>query len=312
VTNPATQPPTAQHRLVRRFIVYLQHERGLADATLEAYGRDMQAFTYFLRSRSVAEPALATRTHVSSFLDNLSSLGLAQSSRARYLATIKHFYRYLVATGVIQADPSESVEVARSRRHLPDVLTATTMIAMLESVQPAIPFGLRNRAMLELMYACGLRVSEVRLLRRRDIATEVGVVRVLGKGSKERLVPVGGVALDWVQRYNTESRPVLLSKVSADDVLFLNHRGRPLSRMGIWNIVNEAAINAHVESHVHPHMFRHSFATHLLEGGADLRAVQDMLGHADIATTQIYTHVDRTYVREVHALFHPRNKVSQG
>ncbi len=308
MTETGTERTTAPNRHVRRFLQYLIHERGLADATREAYERDITTFVTFVESRPTGDVSRVTRSDVSAFLDLLATLGLAQSSRARYLSTVKHFYRYLASSAVVTNNPADAVDVSRSRRHLPDVLRSDQMIALLDSVAPTIPFGLRNRAILEILYACGLRVSEVRMLRRRDIAEDVGVVRVLGKGSKERLVPIGEVALAWIRRYTVEARPSLLGKTSTDDVLFLNHHGRPLSRMGVWNIVNDAARQAQLEIHVHPHMFRHSFATHLLEGGADLRAVQDMLGHADIATTQVYTHVDRSYVSEVHALFHPRNK----
>lgn len=300
--------PSHGSRHVKRFMLYLQHERGLSVATLEAYSRDVNAFESFLSSQGVNDVAMASRQHIMKFLDDLDTLGLMQSSRARYLSSIKHLYRYLHASGVLTSNPTDAIDMPQPRRHLPDVLSADAMMGMLDSVAPTLPYGLRNRALLELMYACGLRVSEVRMLRRRDVVADLGVVRVIGKGSKERMIPVGEVALEWLARYERESRPLLLGTTATDDVLFLNHRGAPLSRMGVWNIVNEAARDAHLAIHVHPHMFRHSFATHLLEGGADLRAVQDMLGHADIATTQIYTHVDRSYVREMHALFHPRSR----
>jgi integrase/recombinase XerD len=167
---------------------------------------------------------------------------------------------------------------------------------------------MRDRAMLETMYACGLRVSETIGLRQRDVLADVELVRVYGKGSKERLVPIGQSALDWIHRYRMEARGRLIRTADTDDMLFLNHRGKGLSRMGLWKIITTAAGTAGLSQHVHPHMFRHSFATHLLEGGADLRAVQEMLGHSDIATTQIYTHVDRAYIKEVHTLFHPRSR----
>jgi integrase/recombinase XerD len=181
------------------------------------------------------------------------------------------------------------------------------MLRILASYDDASAYELRNRAMLETMYACGLRVSELITLRQRDVLSDVEIIRVFGKGSKERIVPIGSEALAWISRYQQLGRGALVKHAQTDDVLFLSSRGSKLSRMSVWNIIQEACVRANITQHVHPHMFRHSFATHLLEGGADLRAVQEMLGHADIATTQIYTHIDRDYVKEVHTLFHPRS-----
>jgi integrase/recombinase XerD len=181
------------------------------------------------------------------------------------------------------------------------------MQRLLDAIDGDEPLQVRDRAMLETMYACGLRVSELITLRQRDLLTDLQVVRVFGKGSKERIVPIGRSALQWIERYRTTVRGhLVVIGVDNDDVLFLSRRGKGLTRMSVWNIIQTASERAGLAQHVHPHMFRHSFATHLLEGGADLRAVQEMLGHADISTTQIYTHIDREYVKEVHTLFHPR------
>jgi integrase/recombinase XerD len=206
------------------------------------------------------------------------------------------------------------MELPFSRRKLPDTLSIADMQRLLDAVAPEGPttvpataFEIRDRTLLETMYACGLRVSEAISLKQRDVLADVELVRVLGKGSKERLVPIGGAALRWIALYQQKARPLLVGRTSTDDVLFLNRRGTGLSRMTVWNIMQSAAARAGLDQHVHPHLFRHSFATHLLEGGADLRVVQEMLGHADIGTTQIYTHLDREYIKEVHTLFHPRS-----
>jgi integrase/recombinase XerD len=222
------------------------------------------------------------------------------------LSAVKHLYRYLVASGASTIDITEAIDLPASRRHLPDAVSVEDMQALLYGIDTSTPYGLRDRAMLETMYACGLRVSEAITLRQRDVMPEMEIVRVFGKGSKERIVPIGASALRWINTYQNTARPTLISSMQNDDVLFLSRRGTALSRMAVWKIIDTAARMANLAHHVHPHMFRHSFATHLLEGGADLRAVQEMLGHADIATTQIYTHIDRSYVKEVHSLFHPR------
>jgi len=180
------------------------------------------------------------------------------------------------------------------------------MDSFLNAFDDSTPSMIRNRALFETMYACGLRVSEVITLRQRDVLVDLEIVRVFGKGSKERLVPIGTSALKWIARYQSIARGSFIQTAETDDILFLNVRGRGLSRMSVWKFIQDGCLRAGIDKHVHPHMFRHSFATHLLEGGADLRAVQEMLGHADIATTQVYTHIDREYVKEVHTLFHPR------
>jgi integrase/recombinase XerD len=242
-----------------------------------------------------------------SFFTTLADAGLGTTSRARYLSSIKHLYRYLLTNGRITADITESMELPRSRRILPDCLSVDEMIRILAAFNDSSAYEVRNRAMLETMYACGLRVSELITLRQRDVLRDVEIIRVFGKGSKERIVPIGSEALAWIAQYQQHGRGALIKHAQTDDVLFLSSRGSKLSRMSVWKIIQEACTRANITQHVHPHMFRHSFATHLLEGGADLRAVQEMLGHADIATTQIYTHIDRDYVKEVHTLFHPRS-----
>lgn len=294
-------------REIKQFLHYISLERGLAENTSSSYGTDLARFGEYLLSREQTSFTQATAADIRSFLALLEKMGMAVSTRARYLYSIRGLYKYLHATGIVPANITETIDLPKIRRTLPHTLSYAEISAILEQPDTTTTDGLRNRAILELLYACGLRVSELCGLRQRDILWEMEVIRVFGKGSKERIVPAGTSALTWVNDYQRTARPLLLKKSSSsNDVLFLNRFGGPLSRMSVWNIVQQAAMAANLAAHVHPHMFRHSFATHLLEGGADLRAVQEMLGHADISTTQIYTHVDREYIREVHRTFHPR------
>ncbi len=307
MTSASSLPPSL-HRDVHHFIQYLRLERGLAETSIAAYAHDVRTFAEFLASKDMTTFATVSLADARQFFIILADAGIAPSSRARYLSSIKHLYRYLVGIGRSTIDITEAIDQPRGGRRLPDALSVEDMTTLLISLDTSTPYGVRDRAMLETMYACGLRVSETIGLRQRDVLADVELVRVYGKGSKERLVPIGQSALDWIHRYRMEARGRLIRTADTDDILFLNHRGKGLSRMGLWKIITTAASTAGLSQHVHPHMFRHSFATHLLEGGADLRAVQEMLGHSDIATTQIYTHVDRAYIKEVHTLFHPRSR----
>ncbi len=299
--------PNRFARELKQFIHYISLERGLADNTSASYGNDLTRFSEFLQSQHLTSFAEADAATIQAFLAHPVVTELAVSTRARYLYAIRGMYKYLHATGAIPANISDGVDLPKVRRSLPHTLSFAEVTAVLEQPDTSTTDGMRNRAMMETLYACGLRVSELCSLRQRDILWDVEVLRIFGKGSKERIVPAGSAALGWIRDYQRLSRPLLLKKSSSsNDVLFLNKLGGPLSRMSVWNIVHQSALAAGLAAHVHPHMFRHSFATHLLEGGADLRAVQEMLGHADISTTQIYTHVDREYIREVHRTFHPR------
>jgi len=299
--------PAAFSRDIKQFVNYLRLEKGLSENTVSAYESDSRRCAEYLSGAGLPSFADAKLSDLRAFFALLANAGLGSTTRGRYLSSLSHLYRFLVATGRSEKNFTEAMELPQKAQRLPDAVSVADMQRILESVDTSTIYGIRNRAILETMYACGLRVSEVTTLRQRDVLDDVDVVRVFGKGSKERLVPIGGEAVRWILRYKTEARAQMLSHADTDDVLFLNHRGRPLSRMSIWNIIRDAAQTAGLTQHVHPHMFRHSFATHLLEGGADLRAVQEMLGHADIATTQIYTHIDREYIKEVHTLFHPRS-----
>jgi integrase/recombinase XerD len=299
--------PTAFERDIRQFTHYARLERGLAATTVEAYRHDVTQYARHLHEAGLSSFSEASLSTVRGFFEHLATLGLSTTSRARYLASVRHLQHFLVGNGRLDRDVTEAIDMPRSRRHLPECLTVGEMVAFLEAFDGSDRYSLRNRAMFETMYACGLRVSETIALRQSDVLRDVELLRVFGKGSKERMVPIGGEARTWIERYQNESRGQLITTADTDDVLFLSSRGRRLSRMAVWKIIQQGAVEAGIERHLHPHLFRHSFATHLIEGGADLRAVQEMLGHADIATTQIYTHIDRDYVKEVHTLFHPRS-----
>ncbi|MES2766480.1 MAG: site-specific tyrosine recombinase XerD [Bacteroidota bacterium] len=288
------------------FATYVSLERGLAKNTLEAYRHDLETFARFLQELNVEKFSSASTKDLTEFLKALEQLGLSATSRARYLSTLRTFYKFLFASGATNTDITETIELPKTERHLPETISIDDVLKMLDQPDANELSGVRDRAMLEVMYACGLRVSELCALKQRDILPDAEIVRIFGKGSKERIVPIGASALQWIATYQKTVRPHFLKKNTTDDILFLNQRGGAFSRMGVWKIVDKYARQAGLNVHVHPHLFRHSFATHLLEGGADLRAVQEMLGHSDISTTQIYTHIDREYIREVHRSFHPR------
>lgn len=299
-------------RETKDFLRYLELERGYSDNTTASYSHDMARFAQFLFSRGAANFSQATEELIIQYLHLLAELGLAPSSRARALYAVRTFYKYLAESTGSGSNPAYLVEMPKSRRTLPDTLSIPQVMAILDACEASDAVGYRDRAILEVLYACGLRVSELCGLRQRDILADHEVIRVFGKGSKERVVPIGADALQCLESYRRTVRPVWAakSKKPTDDIVFLNQRGGPLSRMSVWNIVRHYTAKAELVCEVHPHTFRHSFATHLLEGGADLRAVQEMLGHADISTTQIYTHIDREYIKEVHRSFHPRARRS--
>ncbi len=291
---------------LERFINYIAFERGLSDNTLASYKNDIMRFIEFLIQQNINDFTKSDEKIINSFLVTLFDLGLSNSSRARYLSSIKSFYKFLSYINIIPNDISETIESPKIRRKLPETLSYEEINKIIESPDTNSDKGIRDRAILELLYACGLRVSELITLKSRDFLPEIGIIRVFGKGSKERIVPVGSSAIKWVENYKKNVRPLLVNKIKQTDILFLNKRGTPLTRMAIWKFINFYSNLAGIQKKVHPHIFRHSFATHLIEGGADLRAVQEMLGHSDISTTQIYTHLDRDYIKEVHKTFHPR------
>jgi integrase/recombinase XerD len=291
--------------LLARFADYVALEQGLSPRTQEAYRRDLQRFAEYAEAKGVAAPPDITSRLLREYVYHLKDLGLSPASIRRNVSAVRTYFRFLIGDGLVVRDPSERLETPKRWRTLPDVLTVEEVQQLLAAPTLDDALVFRDRALLELAYGAGLRVSEWIGLGVRDLLLEDGLVRVFGKGSKERLVPIGRSAIGAAAIYLRELRP-RLEKGEGKGALFLNARGRPLTRMGAWKILRGHVERAGITKHVSPHTLRHSFATHLLEGGADLRAVQEMLGHVDIATTQIYTHVDREYLRQVHRSYHPR------
>jgi integrase/recombinase XerD len=290
---------------LERFADFLAFERGLSDRTLEAYRRDLARLIAFLEARGKRGVGEVSHLELRDWVYDLKDAGLAPSSIRRAQSAVRTYFAFLVGEGVLESDPSERLEAPRVWRRLPDVLSRSDVERLLEAPDQERPLYWRDRAMLEMLYATGVRVSELVGLELTSLDLEEGIVLVFGKGSKERLVPVGGPARRAAERYLAAVRP-RLDRGRGQGKVFLNARGGPLTRMAVWNVVKEASERAGVTARVSPHTLRHSFATHLLEGGADLAAVQELLGHADISTTQIYTHVDREYLKDVHRRFHPR------
>ena len=284
---------------------YLSLEAGHSRNTVDAYLRDLRRMGEFALARGVREPGAVTRTHLRDFVYLLKDLGLSAATIRRSVSAIRTYYGFLAGEGRVRNDPSDRLETPRRGRVLPDTLTVAEVESLLAAPGIDDPLAWRDRALLELAYGAGMRVSELCGLGITDLLLTEGLVRVFGKGSKERLVPLGRNTIGAVSVYLHQLRPTLDRGRGAGRVL-LNARGEPLSRVGAWGIVKRSAERAGIRKRVTPHTLRHSFATHLLEGGADLRAVQEMLGHADLSTTQIYTHVDREYLRSVHRQFHPR------
>jgi integrase/recombinase XerD len=291
--------------LVERFADFLALEQGASPRTSEAYRRDVTRLATYVMTKGARTPAEISSRVLREFVYHLKDLGLAPASIRRNVSSVRTYFRFLLGDGHVVRDPSERLETPKRWRSLPDVLSVDEVARLLAAPTLDDPFAFRDRALLELAYGAGLRVSEWITLPTRDVLLEDGLVRVFGKGSKERLVPIGRSAIGAVAIYLRELRP-RLERGEGKGLLLLNARGRPLTRMGAWKILRRYVERAGITKHVSPHTLRHSFATHLLEGGADLRAVQEMLGHADISTTQIYTHVDREYLRTVHKQYHPR------
>jgi integrase/recombinase XerD len=295
---------TAFH--VRVFEDTITLEDGASPRTVEAYRRDVVRCAAYMREHGITRAADITPGALREFVYHLKDLGLAGSSIRRNISALRTWFRVMLAEGLVQQDPTERLDSPQRWRSLPEVLSVDEVTRLLAAPGLEEPLAFRDRAMLELAYGAGLRVSEWIGLAMKDVVLDEGLVRVFGKGSKERLVPIGRSAIGAVAVYVRELRPTL-ERGNGQGILFLNARGAPLTRMGAWKILRKYVTLAGIDRAVSPHTLRHSFATHLLEGGADLRAVQEMLGHADIATTQIYTHVDREYLRSVHRQFHPRS-----
>ena len=292
---------------VELFLDYLILERGSSPRTVAAYRRDLQRFIDFADQRGQGSAQAVDLDVLRTFVVGMVEAGRAPSTVRRAVSALKTYFRYLVAEGVLDADPTERLEGPRTARRLPEVLSIAEVERLIESVDDGRPMFWRDQAILECLYATGMRVSELTGLRVLDLDLDEGLCTVFGKGSKERMVPMGRPAVRSAERYLSRLRPGL-DAGRADGRVFLNARGRPLSRAAVWALVKKAAEAAGILRKVSPHTLRHSCATHLLEGGADLAAVQELLGHADISTTQLYTHVDRRYLKEVHRTHHPRSR----
>jgi integrase/recombinase XerD len=292
---------------ITNFRNFLLLERSVSKNTLEAYVRDVTKLMEFLELADLRVPVhQLSDAHLLKFVRYLSELGLSANSQSRILSGNRAFFNYLQLEGVIEEDPTGLIESPRLARKLPDVLTYSEIVAILEGIDHSSPEGTRNRAMLEVLYSCGLRVSELISLRLTGCFFDEGYVKVVGKGNKTRLVPIGRDAIKYTNLYLKHYRSSMTARKGCEDVVFLNRRGGALTRVMIFLIVREAAAAAGIRRAISPHTFRHSFATHLVEGGANLRAVQEMLGHESITTTEIYTHLDRDYLRQVITEFHPR------
>jgi integrase/recombinase XerD len=293
-------------RQIRSYFDFLRLEKNLSPQSLVSYNYDFQKYRSFLSQEGIRTASKVSEEHISKFIAELRKKNLSPRSTARTLSAIRGFHRYLIGEEEVKDDPTQIIDSPKLEKNLPDVLSIAEVDEILKQPDIADRLGVRDRAIIETLYATGIRVSELVNLKQSNLMKEDRLVLVLGKGSKERLVPIGKSALHWIEEYQKQSRVHLTKSGKSEDYLFLNIRGTKLTRDMIRKLVEKYTEAAGISKKVHPHTFRHSFATHLLEGGADLRAVQEMLGHADISTTQIYTHIDREYLKEVHRTFHPR------
>ena len=297
-------------RELQHYLQFIKIEKGLAATSAESYENDLKRYLKFVADElKIGNLGGITLQHIEKYLSELTGLGLEVSTIARNISSIRSFHEFAVAEQLAEANPAELVELPKKAKKLPEVLTADEVIAIINEADRTDSAGIRDAAILETLYASGMRVSELTELEMDRLFFEIGFIRVIGKGNKERLVPVGEHAQLAIEHYIETSRRQFVNPDKpgkTENRVFLNQRGGPLSRMSIWNIVNKYAMKAGIRKNVYPHIFRHSFATHLLEGGADLRAVQEMLGHSSILTTEIYTHVDRSLLHQIHKEFHPR------
>ncbi|MCR9132520.1 MAG: site-specific tyrosine recombinase XerD [bacterium] len=293
------------------YLQFVKLEKGLSNNSVVSYENDLQRYLHYMTVEfKLTDISGIALSHIESFLDYLiDNELLSASSLARNISSIRGFHEFAMVEGFTKANPAELIELPKKAKKLPEILNPEEIFAMLDSPDTSKPAGIRDKAILECLYGTGMRVSELTDLQTDRLFFEIGFIRVIGKGSKERLVPVGEHAQDALEHYIEHVRPLFFNPEKADKAknkVFLNQRGGALTRMSVWNIVQKAAKAADITKNVYPHIFRHSFATHLLEGGADLRAVQEMLGHSSILTTEIYTHVDRSLLHQVHKQFHPR------
>ncbi len=295
---------------IKGFKSYLQLELSLSENSIDAYLRDVKKFVEYLELREIdVAPEKVEQSHVEDFLQWVSEFGLSARSQARILSGLKAFYKYLLMEDIVEVAPTELLEAPKIGRKLPEVLSIEEINNIINAVDLSKEEGERNKAMLETLYSCGLRVSELTNLKISNLLLNEGFIRVVGKGDKERITPIGSVAIKHIKIYvNTKRNHMSNIKKESEDILFLNRRGKQLTRVMIFTIIKRLAEKAGITKTVSPHTFRHSFATHLVEGGANLRAIQEMLGHESITTTEIYTHLDREYLRQAILDFHPRAK----
>lgn len=293
---------------IKGFRSYLQLERSLSGNSIEAYEHDIEKLHQYVEFKKLSGgPDKITLEDLQGFIKWINELGMGARSQARLLSGIKSFYKYLILENVIKDDPTLLMEGPRLGRKLPDFLSVDEINSIIGMIDLSKPEGERNKALLETLYSSGLRVSELVGLKKSNLHPEIGLLRITGKGNKERLVPIGSVALKQIATYESSYRNHLKIKPGNEDFLFLNRRGAKLSRVMVFTIIKQLVLAAGIKKSISPHTFRHSFATHLIEGGADLRAVQEMLGHESITTTEIYTHLDREYLRSAILQFHPRS-----
>lgn len=293
---------------IQEYENYLRLERSLSANSVEAYVRDVSKLKQFLEiSGSDITPLQVSMVELQNFIEYINELGMSAFSQARIISGLKSFYKFLLYEGELESDPTELLEAPKLGRKLPDTLSVEEIDQILAAIDHSKPEGMRNRAMLETLYSSGLRVSELIGLKMSNVHSDVGFLRIFGKGSKERLVPIGKEALKYIEIYQNEVRVHLDIKPGNESFMFLNRNGRQLTRQMVFIVIKTLVEKAGIKKTISPHTFRHSFATHLIEGGADLRAVQEMLGHESITTTEIYTHLDRDYLRQVIQEFHPRS-----
>ena len=300
----------AFERELKQYIQFIKLEKGLSENSVQSYRNDLERYLNFLvEELKIRDLGGVTHAHIEQFLELLTEMELAVSTLARNISSIRSFHEFALVEKLAEANPAELIDLPHKAQKLPEVLDVNEIEKIIESADRTSSAGIRDAAIMETLYASGMRVSELTDLEMNRLFFEIGFIRVIGKGNKERLVPIGEVAQTSIEHYLETARKEFLNDKfpeKSKNKLFLNQRGGPLSRMSIWNIVNKHAQKAGIKKNVYPHIFRHSFATHLLEGGADLRAVQEMLGHTSIITTEIYTHVDRSLLHQVHKQFHPR------
>ena len=290
---------------IKEFKSYLKIERSLSDNTVDSYLRDVQKLAKFSVDKDLNELKI-TKSEVKEFIVSINKEGISARSQSRIISGIKAFYKYLILEDYLTVNPTELIESPKIGLKLPDTLSVSEIDSLISAIDLSHPQGERNRAILEVLYSCGLRVSELTNLKLSNIRFKEGYVKVVGKGNKERFAPIGGVAIKFLKIYLKEIRTHQDIKKGSEDIVFLNRRGNQLTRVMIFTIIKDLAIKIGMKKKISPHTFRHSFATHLIEGGADLRAIQEMLGHESITTTEIYTHLDREYLRDAILQFHPR------